>query len=48
MSSRVPELRIYLGEILIYKERAPLDALHERAEQLRQRGHRGGHDDGPG
>ena len=36
MLSGAPELRIYLGEVLSYKERAPLDALHQRAEQLRQ------------
>ena len=31
----IPELRIYIADMLVYKELAPLDALYARAEQLR-------------
>jgi hypothetical protein len=34
-SSGVPELRLFTGDQLFYKERAPLESLYERAEQLR-------------
>jgi hypothetical protein len=32
---RVPELRLFTGNTLLYKERAPIESLYERAEQLR-------------
>jgi hypothetical protein len=35
MSSGVPELRLFTGDTLLYKERAPIESLYERAEQLR-------------
>lgn len=35
MAGGVPELRVYAGEGLRYKERAPIEALYERSEQLR-------------
>jgi hypothetical protein len=35
MSAGSPELRIYVGDMLLYKEHAPLESLYERAEQLR-------------
>ena len=35
MSSGVPELRLFAGSTLLYKERAPIESLYERAEQLR-------------
>jgi hypothetical protein len=35
MSSGVPELRLFAGNTLLYKERAPIESLYERAEQLR-------------
>jgi hypothetical protein len=35
MSSGVPELRVFTGNTLLYKERAPIESLYERAEQLR-------------
>lgn len=35
MSGGVPELRVFSGSMLVYKERAPIDSLYERAEQLR-------------
>ena len=36
MKEGVPELRIYLANKLLYKELAPLEALHDRAEQIRE------------
>ena len=30
-----PELRIYIGDTLLHKEVAPLEALYHRAERLR-------------
>jgi hypothetical protein len=35
MSSGVPELRLFTDNTLLYKERAPIESLYERAEQLR-------------
>jgi hypothetical protein len=35
MSSGVPELRLFTGTMLVYTERAPIESLCERAEQLR-------------
>lgn len=35
MSSGVPELRVFAAGTLIYMERAPVESLHQRAEQLR-------------
>ena len=35
MCSGVAELRLFSGTTLLYKERAPIDSLYERAEQLR-------------
>ena len=35
MRGGIPELRIYIRDRLLYKELAPLEALHDRAEQLR-------------
>ena len=35
MATGIPELRIYIGDKLLYKEHAPLEALYDRAEQLR-------------
>jgi len=35
MATGIPELRIYLGDTLLHKEHAPLEALYDRAEQLR-------------
>lgn len=37
MAAGVPELRVFLGDILVYKERAPLESLNDRAQQLRSR-----------
>jgi hypothetical protein len=37
MSAGMPELRLFVGETLQYKERAPLESLYDRAEQLRWR-----------
>jgi hypothetical protein len=36
MSSGVPELRLFTDNTLLYKERAPIESLYERAEQLRE------------
>jgi hypothetical protein len=36
MASGGPELRIFCQDTLLYKERAPLEALYSRAEQLRE------------
>jgi hypothetical protein len=38
MKQGAPELRIYIGDTLCHKEHAPLEALYERAEQLRVEG----------
>jgi hypothetical protein len=35
MSSGVPELRLFADNVVVYKERAPIESLYERAEQLR-------------
>ena len=35
MATGIPELRIYVEDKLLYKEHAPLEALYDRAEQLR-------------
>lgn len=35
MLSGVPELRLFIGNMLVYKERAPIESLYERSEQLR-------------
>ena len=36
MKGGLPQLRIYIGDTLLYQELAPLEALHDRAEQLRE------------
>ena len=36
MRAGTPELRVYIGDTLFYKEVAPLGALYDRAEQLRE------------
>jgi hypothetical protein len=35
MKGGIPELRIYVGDVLLYKEVTSLEALYDRAEQLR-------------
>jgi hypothetical protein len=35
MSAGRPEVRVFTGETLLYRERAPIESLYERAEQLR-------------
>ena len=36
MKGGIPELRIYIGDVLLHKEIAPLESLYDRAERLRQ------------
>ena len=36
MASGGPELRVFCRDTLLYKERAPLEALYLRAEELRE------------
>jgi aminoglycoside/choline kinase family phosphotransferase len=36
MKGGIPELRIYIGDVLLHKEVASLEALYDRAEQLRE------------
>jgi hypothetical protein len=37
MSSGLPEIRLFSGDTLLYKEHAPVESLYDRAEQLRER-----------
>jgi hypothetical protein len=37
MTTGTPELRVFSGDTLLYKETAPLEALYKQAEKLRGR-----------